>query len=890
MQRSVAAVAGLGVLLFCMGTAPGEPEPAAEGGGVVKKMHMIEWRLGIETKFENPYDPDEAAVDAIIRTPSGREVTAPAFYAEPCTKTSRAAATQMADITMLRIFLTADRWGSGSKATFFFDDFDIHDSRTGAKAVLDDFERDGEVRWTAHKDVAATLAAEPAHGGKRSLGVEFAEIDKEKDAWPGANTQPPLKDWSKFDTLTFWIYARSNKKMGQIGVEFYNAAKEKFQHMYTIGENEPIRFNQWNKVAWRFVPKQPADTWSVSGPGEWRLRYTPMEAGEHSMRISVKTRGRTTDSAPYRFTAAEAAADGFLRQSRGDRRYLAFDSGRPYFGNGFNLISRNTAEYDYYFAKMQKAGCNFVRVWLNQFGDDLESRTLGRYQQAAGAAIDHMLDSAHRHGIYVMMCILDFREASSRDAWKKNVYNAALGGPCRTAKDFYTSLAAKEFFKRRLRYLIARWGAYTAVHSWEFWNEVDLTDGWREDPKAVRAWHREMSAYLRKHDPFDHLITSSFAGVYSGDALWESRRMDIAQTHRYIDSEPQDFANLFPDFGRVFARYRKPYYIGEFGLHSHGLRMMDADGVSLHNGLWSGVMCGASATPMTWWWEWVDAHDLYGRFTALERFTRDTAWTAEGFGPLKNARLSFSGAPPTRDERVLLQPKSGGFSPAPHNRENAFTVDAQGNVDRPDRLARYIHGLKNHPDLHNPQIFNITYPEDGEFSFGIEGVSGYGGARLKVWLDSEIALEKDLPDEGANGATVHAYDGEYSIKAPKGPHHIKVENIGTDWYVLTWYKLFSVKTPVAVQLQGLQGDRTTLAWVWNTSHTWHNRIRGEQPVTANGVELDFWELRPGRYRITVFDTWAGEDIYNKTAEIKGEARLRLPPLERDVAVKLQRLD
>jgi hypothetical protein len=238
---------------------------------------------------------------------------------------------------------------------------------------------------------------------------------------------------------------------------------------------------------------------------------------------------------------------------------------------------------------------------------------------------------------------------------------------------------------------------------------------------------------------------------------------------------------------------------------------------------------------------------------------------------------------------VTFSTRSDGFRKAPWNCENIFTVDAQGNVGRADLLATYIHGLGNHPDLHNPQIFRLTYPEDGEFSFGINGVSGYGGAYLKVWLDSDIALEKDLPDERANGVTVHKYDGEYTIKVPKGFHTIKVENIGKDWYVLNYYKIFSVQVPVPVRLQGLQGDRTVLAWVWNTSHAWYDKIVGSKPVTAEGVEVRFWDLRPGPYRITVFDTYAGADILSQTIVISDTLRLRLPPIEKDLAIKLERL-
>jgi len=64
---------------------------------------------------------------------------------------------------------------------------------------------------------------------------------------------------------------------------------------------------------------------------------------------------------------------------------------------------------------------------------------------------------------------------------------------------------------------------------------------------------------------------------------------------------------------------------------------------------------------------------------------------------------------------------------------------------------------------------------------------------------------------------------------------------------------------------------------------------GAKPVMAEGAELKFWDLRPGSYRITVFDTYTGADILSKSVEITDGLRLRLPPIEKDLAVKLERL-
>ena len=91
---------------------------------------------------------------------------------------------------------------------------------------------------------------------------------------------------------------------------------------------------------------------------------------------------------------------------------------------------------------------------------------------------------------------------------------SANGGPCVQPWDFYTDPKAKALFKRRLRYIVARWGAATSLLAWEFCNE---TQGWFETNEAaveaeetVVGWYADVTAHLASLDANRRPITTSW--------------------------------------------------------------------------------------------------------------------------------------------------------------------------------------------------------------------------------------------------------------------------------------------------------------------------------------------------------------------------------------------
>eukprot|EP00035_Acanthoeca_spectabilis_P007628 m.139729 g.139729 ORF g.139729 m.139729 type:complete len:153 (-) comp14020_c0_seq11:1739-2197(-) len=111
-----------------------------------------------------------------------------------------------------------------------------------------------------------------------------------------------------------------------------------------------------------------------------------------------------------------------------------------------------------------------------------------------------------------MMCIESFNllcdNPNAPCDWDECVYNTKNGGFLDSPADFFTSDRAAAYFKMRLQYIVARYGGSPAVFAWEFFNEVDITNGF--SPSGQTNWVGKMAPYLASIDPYGHPISTSF--------------------------------------------------------------------------------------------------------------------------------------------------------------------------------------------------------------------------------------------------------------------------------------------------------------------------------------------------------------------------------------------
>lgn len=392
-----------------------------------------------------------------------------------------------------------------------------------------------------------------------------------------------------------------------------------------------------------------------AGEPAWRLRFAPTLPGEWTYQVTARSpRGAWSEGLPTgRFTATPANSPGFIRIAPKNPRGFAFDNGQPYFAVGENLGwsgSRGTYDYDDWLAALGKAGANWIRIWMCSWNCALEWGKepkgeqrrgeyfgVGRYSLGNAWKLDTLLERCQRENLYVMLCFGTYGEFNdggyfNEGQWKANPYNAANGGPCGKPEDFWTNDQARRLYRQRLRYLTARYGAFTGIQSWEFWNEA----------KAPAPWVAEMARFLKgtgefasqPADPYGHLVSTT----YGNPEVWRIPEIDFTQTHHYGKGDVPDHAPVASRDALEHAPFGKPHLLAEFGIDWRAPDAKydpDHQGVNLHNGLWSATLAGDAGTAMIWWWDnYLHPANLYAHFTPVRKFVDQVPWTAGPWEPI----------------------------------------------------------------------------------------------------------------------------------------------------------------------------------------------------------------------------------------------------------------
>ena len=375
----------------------------------------------------------------------------------------------------------------------------------------------------------------------------------------------------------------------------------------------------------------------------WRIRWLPLEAGRHTLVVTASVGGKTVGEGRTVIQVAAGKRPGLARVEPEGKRYFCLSDGTPLFLNGLCACwygRRGTQDYDDWLAAYQKAGINYIRIWMwpLAFGIEWDRGDKLHYRQDNAWRLDRVLAEAERRGIFVMLC-LDYHGIfevkpdywGGNNYWTRHPYNVTNGGPCQTQNEFFTSDDAKKLYEKRLRYIVARWGAFPNILAWEFFNEIDNEYRYLKHPDVV-AWHADMGRRLRAIDPYRHLISSSFTGGSERPDLFALPEMDFAQYHSYNEKHPARM--MAEKTARFYEKYGKPFFVSEYGTDWKGWKPdTDPHFRALHQAIWSGAFTGAAGTAMTWWWEHIHTGNLYAHWSALSAFLSGTGIGKAGMRP-----------------------------------------------------------------------------------------------------------------------------------------------------------------------------------------------------------------------------------------------------------------
>ena len=640
-----------------------------------------------------------------------------------------------------------------------------------------------------------------------------------------------------------------------------------------------------------------------TGSEEWRVRFTPTEAGRYQLAFILRDRNGVAHPRPAgMMVRRNPTGRGFAAIDPTNSRAFRLTSGQGLFPIGANLGwagERGTRDFDDWLAGYGKTGANWARVWLSPswttFG--LEQPNMpGRIDLANAWRLDYVLDAAARHGIYLDLCIDSYnvlREGTNWPEWVRSPFNRANEGPLAKPADFWSNPEVAARYENKLRYLVARWGGNPYVFCWEFWNEVDGITDFRAD--KVKAWCQRMGRFLKSVDPYHHLVTSSYGGngAGAGDAdVFGLKEIDYAVSHVY---DAPDGPSAVVEAQRRLTRLNKPHFVAEFGADSSSPRAEeDPHGLQLHDALWASLACGASGGSMLWWWDsYIHPKNLYPLIGVATSFLNGIDWGREKLME-SSVRIEFSHQPRVQQRRDLVfEGATTSWSPSPYNRPESIRIDTHGFRGGP--VAGLLQGIRNHPNLHNPITFETNLPWATRFEAVVGDVSGYGGAALRISIDGKPVFDSAFsePPGSSERETLKQYSATHSFLIEPGQHRIVVENDGPDWVRVDYrFKNVVLQTGPPLDAWASVGPNFGVVWVRHKDRTWRNVIERKMEIPPSPpARLLLPGLQFGHWKAALWNTWNGRilSLQPFVVTAKTPASIDLPAISTDLAVRLDRV-
>ncbi len=401
------------------------------------------------------------------------------------------------------------------------------------------------------------------------------------------------------------------------------------------------------------------------GKDAWKVRFCPVQAGAHrySIKIVIPGGGDTPvellTSTQLSFESKPSKRKGFVRVSKTDPRYFELTTGEFFYPIGHNFrspndprcakmlgaelpVDRGTFAYDDMLKKMADNGENMFELWMATWWADIEWNAawpnyqgVGDYNLANAWKLDYLFNKADELDLYIHLVIDNHGKGSwwCDTEWWSSPYREGNGGMLHSPSQLFSSSVAKKFYRRKYRYIIARWGYSTRLMGLELWSEVDLTlDSMQFGASMPNghplhvAWHKEMIPAIKELDPWGHPITTH----YSANFTRLDRYVVSLDEIEYIVCDAyrgQNFSSRHraSDIMKMQAQYcskwKKPPFVTEYGGGPYGdsKELLEAD---LHSGMWGGYMTTCAATPLLWWFQLIDRENLYYHFKGLAAFHR----------------------------------------------------------------------------------------------------------------------------------------------------------------------------------------------------------------------------------------------------------------------------
>jgi hypothetical protein len=647
------------------------------------------------------------------------------------------------------------------------------------------------------------------------------------------------------------------------------------------------------------------------GEPSWRLRYTPTESGTY--RLAVRWRVAGADAPGAIETSFEVAPGrdpsraGWVRVAP-DRRFFETSDGRPLHLVGENVCwpeSGGIADFDRWFERMAGAGENYARIWLCPWWAGLEHKpgTLNRYPLDEAWRLDHVFEEADLRGIYLLLSLdhhgmyqVDNKSwGGHNNFWATNPYSKVQGGPCEAPNDFFTSLDARAIYEKRLRYLVARYGYSQRLLAWQFFNEIDNVFERGLNGADVIAWHRELGRWLKAHDPYGHLVTTSLTGNSDRPEMWSIPEMDFSDYHSYWEPAPgKRLAALSEDF---VHRYGKPVLIDEFGVSAASWKL-DTDPYlrGFRQALWSSALGGSVGTAMPWWWEDMDRDNVYTLYSALSRVLDGAGWQQGRWEP---ARVVSPGSTPT--ELGPENPDAEVFdaSLALTGAGRRLRLSGLAAIASPlaaerssEELSRYLYGSR-YPELSHADTIVASFAKGGRVSVRVSASASENDIVIRV-AGSQVArmhLAKAAPHDGAPAEPA----GELTAEVPEGRQEIEIANLGEDQITLDSVRLQRVRAVgfkdgwnFEPEVAALESGAKAVVYVTSPWVVYPAGALRYNPAMLRGKSVTLLSWPDGPVEARWFSTLDGSQReVTRARAVGGTVSVPIPPFNEDIVGVVQ---
>jgi len=353
----------------------------------------------------------------------------------------------------------------------------------------------------------------------------------------------------------------------------------------------------------------------------WKARFAPQEKGTYKYNFVLLKGGTIVNNAAAgSFSVKPSRRNGILHLK--DNWTFQYDNGRPFRGIGENIGWESRANddsrffkqlhekpkynYEYMLRALAAHGGNYFRTWISSFNLPLDwkkgfnstryTATTEYFNPSAITKLDRLVELSDSLDLHMMLTL------------GQGAYHTRDGGFANSAADFFVNPEAKQQYRDRLRYIVARWGYSSAIGAWEFFNEVDNVQFSNKnnpiDAESIVKWHDDMSAYLKKIDPYEHLVTTSIShrDLKGLNAL---PNLDFNQKHIYKNTK-----GIPSTINKYEADFNKPYVIGEYSYEWDWSKDFNLFGKEMDSdfkrGLWYGLFSPTPILPLSWWWEYFD--------------------------------------------------------------------------------------------------------------------------------------------------------------------------------------------------------------------------------------------------------------------------------------------